>query len=125
MISLRQQGIWFAPFPVSPSGGKRGAPPPPLRYGSGKAPAQSRTLISVLGRQGKGLHFYLAGLRPVRESSNCSYKPDKSLANKSGHLDVLRTKARQLALYALVLESFPDQKNIGGIVFHEHDAGSS
>ena len=50
MISLRQQGIGFAPFPVSPSGGKRGAPPPPLRYGSGKAPAQSRTLISVLGR---------------------------------------------------------------------------
>jgi len=44
VISLRQQGIGFAPFPVSPSGGKRGAPPPPLRYGSGKAPAQSRTL---------------------------------------------------------------------------------
>jgi len=34
VISLRQQGIGFAPFPVSPSGGKRGAPPPPLRYGS-------------------------------------------------------------------------------------------
>ena len=42
-FSLRQQGIGFAPFPVSPSGGKPGAPPPPLRYGSGKAPAQSRT----------------------------------------------------------------------------------
>ena len=49
-ISLRQQGIGFAPFPVSPSGGKPGAPPPPLRYGSGKAPAQSGTLTSVLGR---------------------------------------------------------------------------
>src|SRR5260370_38351425 len=79
MISLRQQGIWFAPFPVSPSGGKRGAPPPPLRYGSGKAPAQGRTLISVLGRQGKGLQFYLAGLRPVRESSTVD-------TNRTNHL---------------------------------------
>src|ERR1700680_2360833 len=79
MISLRQQGIWFSPFPVSPSGGKRGAPPPPLRYGSGKAPAQSRTLISVLGRQGKGLHFYLPGLRPVRESSTVD-------TNRTNHL---------------------------------------
>ena len=43
-FSLRQQGIGISPFPVSPSGGKPGAPPPPLRYGSGKAPAQSRTL---------------------------------------------------------------------------------
>ena len=50
VISLRQQGIGFAPFPVSPSGGKPGAPPPPLRYGSGTAPAQSRTLTRVLGR---------------------------------------------------------------------------
>ncbi len=40
----------IAPFPVSPSGGKPGAPPPPLRYGSGKAPAQGRTLTRVLGR---------------------------------------------------------------------------
>ena len=79
MISLRQQGIWFAPFPVSPSGGKRGAPPPPLRYGSGKAPAQSRTLISVLGPQGKGLHFYLTGLRPGRESSTVD-------TNRTNHL---------------------------------------
>ena len=54
-FSLRQQGIGFVPFPVSPSGGKPGAPPPPLRYGSGKAPAQSRTLTRVLGRQGNGL----------------------------------------------------------------------
>jgi hypothetical protein len=38
------------PFPVSPSGGKPGAPPPPLRCGSGKAPAQGRTLIRVLDR---------------------------------------------------------------------------
>jgi len=42
--SPRQRGIKFAPFPVSPSGEKPGAPPPPLRCGSGKAPAQSRTL---------------------------------------------------------------------------------
>jgi hypothetical protein len=32
---LRQQGIGIAPFPRFPSGGKRGAPPPPLRCGSG------------------------------------------------------------------------------------------
>lgn len=43
-IGLRQRGIEIAPFPVSPSGGKPGAPPPPLRCGSGTAPAQSRTL---------------------------------------------------------------------------------
>ena len=79
MISLRQQGIWFAPFPVSPSGGKRGAPPPPLRYGSGKAPAQSRTLISVLGRQGRGLPFNGAGLRLAPESSTLD-------TNRTNHL---------------------------------------
>jgi hypothetical protein len=49
------QGIGFAPFPVSPSGGKPGAPPPPLRCGSGKAPAQSRTL-----------HPFWAGKESVR-----------------------------------------------------------
>src|SRR5882757_6980045 len=59
----------IAPFPVSPSGGKRGAPPPPLRYGSGKAPAQSRTLISVLGRKGKGLLNWGCAPKPPRSSS--------------------------------------------------------
>jgi hypothetical protein len=29
------------PFPFPPSGGKPGAPPPPLRYGSGNPPAQN------------------------------------------------------------------------------------
>lgn len=56
-ISLRQPGIGSPPFPVSPSGGKRGAPPPPLRSGSGKAPAPSGTLISVLGRSGRKTSF--------------------------------------------------------------------
>src|ERR1700720_286723 len=43
-----------SPFPVSPSGGKRGAPPPPLRYGSGKAPAQSGTLAAFwAGKEGR------------------------------------------------------------------------
>src|SRR6266849_5548150 len=62
VISLRQQGSGFAPFPVSPSGGKRGAPPPPLRYGSGKAPAQSRTLPAFWAGKEGGLE--LTGLRP-------------------------------------------------------------
>ncbi len=62
VISLRQQGIGFAPFPVSPSGGKRGAPPPPLRYGSGKAPAQSRTLPAFWAGKEKG--FGWTGLPP-------------------------------------------------------------
>jgi hypothetical protein len=39
---LRQQGIGISPFPVSSFGGKPGAPPPPLRYGSVTAPAQSK-----------------------------------------------------------------------------------
>ena len=43
----------FPPFPVSPSGGKPGAPPPPLRCGSGTAPVQSQTLIRVLDRKGR------------------------------------------------------------------------
>jgi len=62
-ISLRQQGIGFAPFPVSPSGGKRGAPPPPLRYGSGNAPAQSRTLPAFWAGKEVGI-FEWTGLRP-------------------------------------------------------------
>jgi transposase len=48
-ISLRQQGIGIAPFPVSPSGGKPGAPPPPLR-GSGKARRPRAERSRVLGR---------------------------------------------------------------------------
>jgi len=53
-VSLRQQGIWSPPFPFPPSGGKRGAPPPPLRYGSGKAPAQSGTLPAFwAGKDGR------------------------------------------------------------------------
>ena len=62
VISRRQQGIGFSPFPVSPSGGKPGAPPPPLRYGSGKAPAQSRTLPAFWAGKGKG--FGWTGLPP-------------------------------------------------------------
>ena len=66
VISLRQQGIGFAPFPVSPSGGKPGAPPPPLRYGSGKArrpkaerfprsgPVRKRALVGRGSRPGPG-----------------------------------------------------------------------
>jgi hypothetical protein len=69
-ISLRQQGIEFAPFPVSPSGGKRGAPPPPLRYGSGKAPAQRQSRLWRL-RAGKEVRFdFWTGLRPI--SANLS-----------------------------------------------------
>jgi hypothetical protein len=60
--SLRQRGIGFAPFPVSPSGGKPGAPPPPLRYGSGKAPAQSRTPPAFWA--GKEVGFNLDGASP-------------------------------------------------------------
>jgi hypothetical protein len=60
--SLRQRGIGFAPFPVSPSGEKPGAPPPPLRYGSGKAPAQSRTLPAFWA--GKEVGFNLDGASP-------------------------------------------------------------
>ena len=55
--SLRQQGIGIFPFPVSPSGGKPGAPPPPLRYGSGKAPAQSRTLTAFWAGKEVGFQF--------------------------------------------------------------------
>jgi hypothetical protein len=62
MRSLRQRGIEFAPFPVSPSGGKPGAPPPPLRYGSGKAPAQSRTLDAFWA--GKEVGFNPDGAPP-------------------------------------------------------------
>jgi hypothetical protein len=54
-MSLRQRGIAFAPFPVSPSGGQPGAPPPPLRFGSGKAPAQSRTLNAFWAGKEVGL----------------------------------------------------------------------
>ena len=61
-ISLRQRGIEFAPFPVSLSGGKPGAPPPPLRYGSGAAPAQSRTLGAFWA--GKEVGFNLDGAPP-------------------------------------------------------------
>ena len=60
--SLRQRGINFAPFPVSPSGEKRGAPPPPLHCGSGKAPAQSRTLPAFWA--GKEVGFNLDGASP-------------------------------------------------------------
>lgn len=73
MISLRQQGIGFAPFPVSPSGGKRGAPPPPLRYGWGKAPAQSRTLPAFWAGKEKGLGW--TGL-PPRTPSPELYDPN-------------------------------------------------
>jgi hypothetical protein len=72
--SLRQQGIGFAPFPVSPSGGKRGAPPPPLRYGSGKAPAQSRTLPAFWAGKEKGLGW--TGL-PPRTPSPELYDPNR------------------------------------------------
>jgi hypothetical protein len=62
--SLRQQGIWFAPFSVSPSGGKPGAPPPPLSYGSGNAPAQNQSRLLRL-RAGKEVGmFFGTGLRP-------------------------------------------------------------
>ena len=74
VISLRQQGIGFAPFPVSPSGGKRGAPPPPLRYGSGKAPAQSRTLPAFWAGKEKGLGW--TGL-PPRTPSPELYDPNR------------------------------------------------
>jgi hypothetical protein len=57
-ISLRQRGIEFAPFPVSPSGGKPGAPPPPLRYGSGTAPARGRTLDAFRAGKEVRLHFW-------------------------------------------------------------------
>ena len=60
--SLRQRGIGIAPFPVSPSGGKPGAPPPPLRYGSGKAPTHGRTLDAFWA--GKGVRFNLDGAPP-------------------------------------------------------------
>ena len=85
MISLRQQGTGFAPFPVSPSGGKRGAPPPPLRYGSGKAPAQSRPLPAFWAGKEKGLGW--TGL-PPRTPGPELYEPNrrKSLADKSGNL---------------------------------------
>jgi len=76
--SLRQQGIGFAPFPVSPSGGKPGAPPPPLRYGSGNAPAHSRTLDAFWA--GKEVRFNLDGAPP----------PDPvdllCMANRTDHL---------------------------------------
>ena len=74
VISLRQQGIGFAPFPVSPSGGKRGAPPPPLRCGSGKAPAQSRTLPAFWAGKEKG--FGWTGL-PPRTPSPELYDPNR------------------------------------------------
>src|SRR5580693_3086013 len=83
-FSLRQQGIGFAPFPVSPSGGKPGAPPPPLRYGSGKAPAPSKTLKRAFGA-GKEL-FRLDGA-PPRTPADLLYtaKADTSLAVSTGH----------------------------------------
>jgi hypothetical protein len=74
VISLRQQGSGFAPFPVSPSGGKRGAPPPPLRCGSGKAPAQSRTLPAFWAGKEKGLGW--TGL-PPRTLSGELYDPSR------------------------------------------------
>ena len=91
-IGLRQQGIWFSPFPVSPSGGKRGAPPPPLRYGSGKAPAQSRTLPAFWAGKGKGFGWtgLPPGSRPEPRVLNFMTQTG-SLAHKSGQLDVLRT----------------------------------
>jgi len=60
--SLRPRGIGFPSFPVSPSGGKPGAPPPSLRYGSGKAPAQSRTLPAFWA--GKEVGFNLDEASP-------------------------------------------------------------
>src|SRR5262249_2096665 len=57
----KEKGFWIAPlsrFP--PPGGRGGAPPPPLRSGSGKAPAQSRTLHAFWA--GKENHW--TGLRP-------------------------------------------------------------
>ena len=67
MISLRRQlTLGSPPVPVSPSGGKRGAPPPPLRYGSGKAPAQSRTLPAFWAGRGKGARIG-RGSRPGPE----------------------------------------------------------
>lgn len=40
VISLRQQGIGFAPFPVSPSGGKPGRAGSPHAANSGRLPPQ-------------------------------------------------------------------------------------
>ena len=79
-FSLRQQGIGFAPFPVSASGGKPGAPPPPLRYGSGTAPAQSRTPPAFWAGK-EVLDSTWTGLRPGPRGFTLCSKPDRSLAN--------------------------------------------
>ena len=48
---------WISPFSVSPSGGKPGAPPPPLRCGSGKAPALSKVACGDLGPERKNYAY--------------------------------------------------------------------
>jgi len=95
--SLRQQGIEFAPFPVSPSGGKPGAPPPPLRYGSGKAPAQSRTLSAFWA--GKEVRFNLDGASP---RSPLIYF---CMANRTNHLLI---KPDILTCYQQRATAYPD-----------------
>jgi len=98
VISLRQQGIGSPPFPFPPPGGKRGAPPPPLRYGSGKAPAQSRTLPAFWAGKEKGLGWTGLPPRPPGPELHDPNKPGKSLAQKSGQLDVLRSERERSTL---------------------------
>ena len=97
VISLRQQCTGFAPFPVSPSGGKRGAPPPPLRA-TARAKRRPKAERSSAFWAGKEETLFSWGLRRPqtprsqwREPRTLCCKPDISLANKTGQLDKLTT----------------------------------
>jgi len=89
VISLRQQCTGFAPFPVSPSGGKRGAPPPPLRA---TARAKRRPKAERFPRSGPVRERALVGRGSRPEPRVLNFMTQTgSLAHKIGQLDVLRT----------------------------------
>jgi hypothetical protein len=87
-IGLRQQGIWIAPFSVSPTGGKPGH----RRLRCAAAQARRRPKAERYTRSGPVRNRYdWTGLRPGPRRLTLYGKADISLANKSGHLDKLPT----------------------------------
>jgi len=82
-----------SPTPKRIAVGKAGAPPPPLRYGSGKAPAQGRTLDAFWA--GKEVGFNPDGAPPRTPLIYfCMANRTDHLLIKTGHLDVLPTPIR-------------------------------
>src|SRR5579872_4615225 len=88
---LRQQGIGTPPFPFPPPGESRGGrvPPTPLAR---CAPAKTAVTHRCRGSPHKrGCRPPCASPRWLQRGCTLPCKPDISLANKTGQLDVLPT----------------------------------